>query len=93
MIAHGSILVGLPLSVRVCCDAALPCPARHTDTAAPASPPPPYTHTLCRLSPEEAAEAEAAEAQLMERLTSMTQTQAQRADLVAGYNDFKKQFK
>lgn len=47
----------------------------------------------CRLSPEEAAEAEAAEAQLMERLTSMTQTQAQRADLVAGYNDFKAQFK
>jgi hypothetical protein len=45
------------------------------------------------LSAEEAAEAEAAEAQLMDRLATLTQTQAQRADIVAGYNDFKEQFK
>jgi hypothetical protein len=30
---------------------------------------------------------------MMERLTSLTQTEKQKQDLVAGYNDFKNQFK
>jgi hypothetical protein len=43
-----------------------------------------------RCSAEEAAEVEAA---LMERLSSATQSEEHRAKVVAGYNDFKEQFK